>query len=233
MQARASRLDTARVPGDTLAPVNAPRRIAIVDYGAGNVTSVQHALVRAVAQAGIDVDARLTAAPDEVTAADLVVFPGQGHFGHAMAQLRASGLELALLQTARAGTPFVGICLGMQLLFEASDEAPGERGLGLLPGHCVRFEPPRKVPQIGWNTIELQSLGSALDDLHGRHFYFAHSFQVQPAVPNDVLATADYEGPFVAAVRRGHLLGVQFHPEKSGRAGERFWRQLLAVREGD
>jgi imidazole glycerol phosphate synthase glutamine amidotransferase subunit len=226
-----AQLDTAHVPGDTVAPVSTPRRIAIVDYGAGNVTSVQHALLRALTPASLHVEVRLTAAPDDVTAADLVVFPGQGHFGHAMAQLRTTGLALALHETARAGKPFVGICLGMQLLFEGSDEAPGEHGLGLLPGRCVRFEAPRKVPQIGWNTIDLHGQGSALDGLQGRHFYFAHSFHVQPAQGGDVLATSDYRGPFVAAVRRGNLLGVQFHPEKSGRAGERFWRQLLGVRE--
>ncbi|MCO4764139.1 MAG: imidazole glycerol phosphate synthase subunit HisH [Myxococcales bacterium] len=190
--------------------------IAIVDYGAGNVRSVQKAL------AFVGADARLTSDPAEILSASRVVFPGQGHFGQSMGQLRQTGLDQVLIDVAQRGTPFLGICLGLQLLFEASDEAPGVAGLGLLKGHCERFAHPRKTPQIGWNQVQVQTPGSCIDPVLSAgddHFYFVHTFHAVAADPSQVAATADYDGPFTAAVRQGALFAAQFHPEKSGHAG--------------
>ena len=198
--------------------------IAIVDYGAGNVRSVQKAL------AFVGAETQLTADADEIRAASHVVFPGQGHFGHAMARLRSTGLDAVLKDVVVAQTPFLGICLGLQLLFEGSDEAPGVAGLGLLPGRSVRFDAPRKVPQIGWNAVRVTQPGSCLDPVLAaghHHFYFVHSYYVQAANPGDVVAVADYAGDFTAAVRHGSLFAAQFHPEKSGQAGLALLRSWL------
>lgn len=199
--------------------------IAIVDYGAGNVRSVQKAL------AFVGAPAQLTADPAEIRAASRVVFPGQGHFGQAMAQLQQHGLDDVLREVVAAGTPFLGVCLGLQLLFEASDEAPGVAGLGILRGRCARFAPPRKVPQIGWNRVRATRPGSCLDPVLAadeRHFYFVHSFHAVAADPLDVVGVADYDGAFTAAVQRGSLFAAQFHPEKSGQAGLDLLRSWLA-----
>ena len=188
--------------------------IAIVDYGAGNIASVHRALTH------LGAEARITADPAEVLQAARVVFPGQGHFGQAAQRLRDSGLDVALRQTLQRGVPFLGICLGLQLLFEGSDEAPDAPGLGLLPGRCVRFGAELRAPQVGWNRIAVQRPGTVFDGpLSGEYYYFVHSYHAVAARPSDVVATADYGGPFTAAVARDRLLAVQFHPEKSGQAG--------------
>lgn len=188
--------------------------IAIVDYGAGNVASVQKALHH------LGRDAVLTADPAVLELADCVVFPGQGHFGQAMARLRETGLDQVLRRLIAADKPFVGICLGLQLLFEGSDEAPGVAGLGVLRGRCVAFAPPRKIPQIGWNGLQIQRPGSPMDAVaDGAYFYFVHTYHAVASDPQDVVATADYDGPFTAAVARGNLFAAQFHPEKSGEVG--------------
>lgn len=188
--------------------------IAIVDYGAGNIASVYRVLTH------LGADARITADPAEVLRASRVVFPGQGHFGQAIERLRRTGLDDALRQTLQRGVPFLGICLGLQLLFEGSDEAPEAAGLGLLPGRCVRFGGDLRVPQVGWNSVDVLRQGTALDARpNGEHYYFVHSYHAVAAQPSDVLATADYGGAFTAAVARDQLLAVQFHPEKSGQAG--------------
>ena len=190
--------------------------IAIVDYGAGNVASVQKALQH------LGRDAVLTADPAVLHAADCVVFPGQGHFGQAMERLTSTGLDAVLKRLIADGKPFVGICLGLQLLFDGSDEAPGVAGLGVLRGHCVAFAAPRKVPQIGWNGVHIAHPGSPMDAVtEGAHFYFVHTYHAVAADPADVVATADYDGPFTAAVARGNLFAAQFHPEKSGDVGLR------------
>jgi imidazole glycerol phosphate synthase glutamine amidotransferase subunit len=198
-------------------------RIALVDYGAGNVGSV----CKAAEHLGFVV--QITADPDVVRAADHVLFPGQGHFGQAMQRLRETGLDRVLRQVVEAGKPFTGICLGLQLLFESSDEAPGVPGLGLLRGTNVAFRAPQKVPQIGWNDVKIMRSGSPLDALpDGTHFYFVHSFHAVPTDRTVVVAEADYGAPFVAAVQHQNLFAAQFHPEKSGDAGLR----LLAARLG-
>lgn len=195
--------------------------IAVVDYGAGNVRSVLKAL------AFLGYDARLTAEARTLRAASLVVFPGQGHFGPAMNRLSSLGLDRVLREVVAAGTPFVGVCLGLQLLFEASDEAPGVAGLGLLAGRCVRFPTSVHVPQIGWNAVQLARSGSPMDGAHGGHFYFVHSYHAVAADPDDVVATADHGVEFTAAVQRGNLFAAQFHPEKSGVAGLDLLRRCL------
>ena len=188
--------------------------IAILDYGAGNVASVQKALTH-LGRLSI-----LTADPAQIRAADCVVFPGQGHFGQAMHRLRQTGLDRVLLETIHAGKPFVGICLGLQLLFDGSDEAPGVPGLGVLRGHCVAFKPPEKVPQIGWNSVRRVRQGTPLDAVaNDAYFYFVHTYHAVATDAADVVGTADYGGDFTAAVQRDNLFAAQFHPEKSGDVG--------------
>ncbi len=202
-------------------------KVAVVDYGAGNVVSVIKALEH------VGVDAALTADPSAILAADGVMFPGQGHFGQAMKRLRASGLDKTLDSAIRSGKPFLGVCLGLQLLFEGSDEAPGVDGLSVFKGRCERFGGDVKVPQIGWNAIDVQQPGvfGALD--HGRHFYFVHSFHAVPDDPSVLAATATHGAPFCAAVARDNVMATQFHPEKSGRAGLDLLRRFVADAAGD
>lgn len=188
--------------------------IAIVDYGAGNVASVHKALLHVGQEALLTADANL------LRSADHVIFPGQGHFGQAMERLRQTGLDRVLLGIVERGVPFTGICLGLQLLFEGSDEAPGVRGLGVLRGHCAAFAPPRKVPQIGWNAVRVLRQGSPMDDVAAdEHFYFVHTYHAVARDGHDVVAVADYDGDFTAAVQKDNVFAAQFHPEKSGAAG--------------
>jgi len=180
-------------------------RVAICDYGAGNVHSVTCAFRRLGAE--VEVAARGA----DVLDADLAVLPGVGSAGSAMSRLRANGLDAALRERARSGRPMLGICLGLQLALEESEEDGGVPGLGLVPGRAVRLRDGR-VPRIGWATVEPI----------GEDFYFAHSFAaVTPA------ETASSEG-VVAEVRAGGFVGVQFHPEKSGAAGARYLERCLA-----
>ncbi len=202
--------------------------IAIVDYGAGNVESVR----RAIAHVGAE--AQLTDDPQVLGRADLLVFPGQGHFGQAMARLRERGLEDVLRAHIDAGRPFVGICLGLQLLFERSEEAPGVAGLGILAGEVRRFaerdaEGARvKIPQIGWNAVQRARARTPLDAVpDGTSFYFVHSYHVVPDDDSVVAGRATHGGPFVAAVVRDNVFAAQFHPEKSGEAGLRLWSAIL------
>jgi glutamine amidotransferase len=181
-------------------------KVAVCEYGAGNVRSVLAALRR------LGADARSTQDPADVLAADLAVLPGVGSAGSAMAGLRAAGLDDALRRRVAAGGPTLGICLGLQLALEESDEDGGVPGLGLLPGRAERLREGR-VPRIGWARVEPG----------GEAFYFAHSYAaVTPA------AVARSEG-VVAAARSGSFLGVQFHPEKSAAAGARFLNRQLAL----
>ena len=194
-------------------------RVAVADYGAGNVRSVLSALGRAGA------DPLLTVDPSVVTTAQLAVVSGVGHVESAARGLSASGLDDALRERAAAGRPTLGICIGMQLLFEESDE--GGRGLGLLRGP-VRGLRARRVPHMGWNTLLVTRADGILDGLDGADVYFAHSFGVEPADESVIAGTTDHEGMVVAAVVSGALAGVQFHPERSGAAGARLLENVLA-----
>lgn len=190
--------------------------VRILDYGMGNLRSVQKAFE------ALGRRADLVSRVDEVEAAEILVLPGVGAFGEAMERLSGSGLDRALVAHAAAGKPLLGICLGMQLLFERSDEKGDHRGLGLLPGRVVRF-PGRtgyKVPHMGWNQIE-PAPGSALlaRVAPGSFAYFVHSYHADGCEPGDVLAWTDYGGRFPSIVGRDQVVGIQFHPEKSRTVG--------------
>ena len=187
-------------------------RVAVADYGAGNLRSLCAALERAGAEPFVTTDAA------EVREAPLAVVAGVGHVASAAEGLARTGVDDALRQRAAAGRPVLGICVGMQLLFEESEE--GGAGLGLLAGPVRRLE-ARRVPHMGWNTLAVDSGSRVLAGLDGADVYFAHSYAVRPAEAGVTVAEVDHDGPVVAAVERGALAGVQFHPERSGPAGAR------------
>ena len=190
-------------------------RVAVVDYGMGNLASVTKALTRAGA------DARVTQSTAEVRGADAVVLPGVGAFRDAAARLEQTGLGAAVLERIATGTPFLGVCLGLQLLFESSGEGGRWPGLGVLPGTVERLRTGLKVPHIGWNDLEWAPAGAGM--ARGlpapATVYFVHSYAAVPADPSVVAATTDYGGPVVAAVARDNVWAVQFHPEKSSSVG--------------
>ncbi len=198
------------------------RRIAVVDYGMGNRRSVEKALEH------VGVRAEVTADPERIAAADGLVLCGVGSFPAGMQRLRDSGLDDLLRGLAGDGMPLIGVCLGMQLLFDRSDERGGDHGLGLLAGPVRALEAPAglKLPHIGWNLIRWTDNPSPIRDglPDATAFYHVHSFVARPEDPSDVLATAEYGGPFVTAVSRGNVHGVQFHPEKSSADGLRVLR---------
>jgi len=187
--------------------------ITIVDYGAGNLRSVENTLSKAGASYSITRD------PEAVRAAEKIILPGVGHFGQMMRALYALGLRHALADKARSGVPFLGICLGLQAMFETSAEAPEERGLALFPGRVERFPEEARVPHMGWNEIAPVGEPRLLNGLDSRPYvYFAHSFYC-PIAP-ETAATCEYTGVrYTAMLEAGNLFGVQFHPEKSGPLG--------------
>lgn len=196
--------------------------IAIVDYGIGNLRSVQKALEH------VGAPARLVSSPAELEGAGAVVLPGVGAFGDGMRSLQSRGFVEPLCRIVEAGVPLLGICLGMQLLFEESEEMGYHRGLGLLPGRVRRFAGDLKVPQIGWNQLSWRRpnpLQAGIPD--GAYAYFVHSYYVEPANPDDILATTDYGIAYASIVGREHLFGVQFHPEKSQAVGLRILRNFV------
>jgi imidazole glycerol-phosphate synthase subunit HisH len=189
--------------------------VGIVDHGMGNRRSVEKALERVGAHVA------LTADHDALRAADGLVVPGVGAFAAAMRSMRELGLDELVVERAAQGTPVLGLCLGMQLLFEASTELGGDRGLGLLPGEVVALDAAGlKLPHIGWNEVAFTRASPLLEGLGDRAaFYHVHSFVVVPAEEGDVLGRGDYGGRFTSIVGRGDVYGVQFHPEKSSGAG--------------
>ena len=194
--------------------------ISVLDYGAGNLRSVQNALSAIGAPHALVRDA------DGVLGAERIIFPGVGHFGQMMRALDALGIRGALLERIRAGVPFLGICLGLQALFATSEEAPGERGLGVYPGEVSRFRGDVRVPHMGWNRIEPRP-GTRLFRHAGEkpHVYFAHSYYC-PVIA-ETSATCEYAVPCTAAIENDNVFGVQFHPEKSGVLGLRILRNFL------
>jgi len=194
------------------------RPLAIVDYGVGNLRSAQKAFEH-LGQA-----AEITSDPDRIASAPAVVLPGQGAFGTCMQNLTAAGLVEPVVQAARSGRPFLGICVGMQLLFEESEESPGVRGLGLFGGRVVRFprDPELKVPHMGWNQLRIARRVPALSQLRdGDWVYFVHSYHPLPADPEVVTTTTSYGLDFVSSVGRDNVWAGVFHPEKSQRVGLR------------
>lgn len=204
--------------------------IAIVDYGMGNLRSVEKAL------AAVGGDPVVTADPEVVAGAARVVLPGVGAFSAAMRNLAGRGLEEAVTGAIAAGKPFLGICLGLQLLFESSEEMGETRGLGLLPGRVVRFPAGCtsagtegiKVPHIGWNELHYTRPSRLLRGLpDGARVYFVHSYYPVPAEQDQVIATSEYGGRFCCAIERENVSAVQFHPEKSGVVGLQILRNFV------
>jgi len=197
--------------------------VAVVDYDAGNTLSV----TRALEKVGARVD--LTPDPERVLTADAVVLPGVGAFGDCMRKLRERGMDEACLEVYRSGRPFLGVCVALQVFFEGSAESPGEKGLGILPGAVVRFKGNGlKVPHMGWNELSVARPHPVLKGLSGEDFYFVHSYYPEPAETDDLLGTSEYGERFCAAAGRENLAAVQFHPEKSSRAGLKLYENFLA-----
>ncbi|MCA9177252.1 MAG: imidazole glycerol phosphate synthase subunit HisH [Planctomycetales bacterium] len=191
--------------------------ITIVDYQMGNLRSVQKAFERVGHSAVVSSD------PVELSNATHLVLPGVGAFRDAIKELRNRGLDQVVVDSIESGKPFLGICLGLQLLFDVSYEDGEHEGLGVLPGEVVRFRPPHheiKVPHMGWNQVRRRSSPPILDGIaDGTHFYFVHSYYVVPRDPEVVALEADYPDPFCAMVWRDNLYATQFHPEKSQQNG--------------
>jgi glutamine amidotransferase len=188
--------------------------ITIIDYGMGNLRSVEKALQKVGAEVLVSRD------PDDVRRAERIVLPGVGAFGDAMANLAKRGLDGVIREEVTAGKPFLGICLGLDLLFEESDEHGLHEGLGLLPGRVELLPTGLKIPQIGWNQVAIRKESRLLKGIpDGSSFYFVHSYAVVPREESDILCTTDYGCDFVSAVERGNIAAFQFHPEKSSALG--------------
>ncbi len=201
--------------------------LAVIDYGAGNLRSVLHALNHLGAQ-----DVHLARAPQDLIGADKIILPGVGAFGAGMQQLHTQNLVQTIRSAAAAGTPYLGICLGMQFLFDTSDEMGTHAGLGILPGKVTRFEnnASLKVPHMGWNNIDITRPSPIFEGLPPQPYaYFVHSYYCVPDHPSDITATVTYGSPFCVAIQRDNIYGVQFHPEKSQQTGLRILQNYLAL----
>lgn len=203
-------------------------RVAIIDYGSGNLRSATKAFERAAREVGIAAEIDLTADAERVRTADRIVLPGVGAYADCAAGLHAvDGMWEAVEEVAtRKGRPFLGICVGMQLMSERGLEKTVTRGFGWIAGDVKEIEPSDptlKIPQIGWNTLELKRPHPLFDGIPigptGLHAYFVHSYHMEATRPEDVVAVTDYGGPVTAAVARGNVAGTQFHPEKSQALG--------------
>ena len=198
-------------------------RVALLDYGAGNLPSAAKALERAGARVVV------TAGADAVAAAapDALVVPGVGHFGQCVRAFEDAGYADLVRGWARDGRPLLGICVGLQILYRESDEDPDVPGLGLLPGAVRRLPQGLVVPHMGWDLVEAAQDDALLDGVAGERCYFVHSYAAQPDDPDHVVATCTYGRPFPAVVRTGSVVGVQFHPEKSHDVGARLLRNWV------
>lgn len=203
--------------------------VALIDYGASNLRSVEKALQ------GAGATVKRVGSGDALGTSDLIVVPGQGHFGRAMEELRRRGFESVLRREVLEGrTPYLGICIGYQILFEESEEAPGVKGLGWIEGKVVKFRGNIKIPHMGWNEIEPVKSeagwpGGASKDDGADFFYFVHSFYPVPKDAGLIAAACDYGGRFACAIRSKNIFAVQFHPEKSQKAGQQFLQGLLSL----
>lgn len=200
--------------------------IAIIDYDAGNLKSVEKALVSLGERPVISRD------KDTILSADKVILPGVGAFGDAMEKLHQFGLVEVIHQVVSKGTPFLGICLGLQLFFESSEECEGVRGLGLLPGKIVKFPDTNglKVPHMGWNCLNITPGAKLFKGVEsGAYVYFVHSYYLEAGQQSDVAASSEYGLTFGASVERGNLFACQFHPEKSSDTGLRILKNFIEL----
>lgn len=200
--------------------------IAIIDYGVGNLFSVEKAV------AYLQTEAKVTSLENDIREADKVILPGVGAFGDCMHNLEATGLIPAIRDIVREGKPLLGICVGLQILFEDSEESPGAHGLGLLAGSVRKIRAQDlKIPHMGWNSIEVKKTRQQYDIFQGLtekpYVYFVHSYHAVPADPSVVTATTTYGEQLTAAVQKGNLIATQFHPEKSGDVGLRILKNFL------
>lgn len=192
--------------------------ITIIDYGAGNLRSVAKALEK------LGLESETSADPGRIATADRLILPGVGSFGDCMNELESRGLTGPIKEYAKSGRPFIGICLGMQLLFDDSEESPGVAGLGLIPGSVRRFEPGLKVPHMGWNTVRQGRPSPLFDGVpDNEYFYFVHSYYVDPAprAAECAVGLTTYGIEFASVLTYGNVFGTQFHPEKSQQRGLR------------
>lgn len=201
--------------------------VSIIDYDAGNIRSVEKAVI------SLGGEARVTRERKEILSADHIILPGVGAFGDAMGKLHSYGLTEVIGEAVGRGIPFLGICLGLQLLFESSEESENVRGLGILPGRIVRLpeESGLKIPHIGWNSLRYPNRGRLFDGIPEESYvYFVHSFYLQAADPGIVTATTEYGACVHASVERGNVFACQFHPEKSSDVGLRILRNFLEIK---
>lgn len=200
--------------------------IAIIDYDAGNIKSVEKALLL------LGQDVVITGGREEILKADKVVLPGVGAFGDAMDNLRRTGLDQVIREVTDRGTPFLGICLGLQLLFERSDEAPGVDGLGILEGEILRIpdKDGLKIPHMGWNSLHLENNGRLFRGIEeGSYVYFVHSYYLKAADERIVKASTEYSTHIHASVEKGNVFACQFHPEKSSDVGIQILRNFVEL----
>ena len=192
-------------------------KVVIVNYDAGNLRSVANMLTF------LNVPFSITSDEKEILTADKIIFPGQGHFAQAMSNLERKGLVPVIKECCQKGIPFLGICIGLQILFESSEEAPNVNGLGIFQGEVKRFT-KGKIPQIGWNKVIPTQNNIYIPE---GYFYYVNSYYVLPKDENIISAYTDYNGKFCAAVQRENITAVQFHPEKSAEAGLQFFNNWL------
>ena len=200
--------------------------VAIIDYDAGNIRSVE----KAVSLLGEEV--KVTRERGEILSADHIILPGVGAFGDAMEKLHRYGLVDVIMETVQAHIPFLGICLGLQLLFESSEESEGVKGLGILPGRIVRLpeETGLKIPHIGWNSLRYPNKGRLFEGISEESYvYFVHSYYLKAEEPGIVTATTEYAAHIHASVEKGNVFACQFHPEKSSEVGMRILRNFMQV----
>ncbi|MCR5251369.1 MAG: imidazole glycerol phosphate synthase subunit HisH [Lachnospiraceae bacterium] len=200
--------------------------IAILDYDAGNIRSVENAF------RSLGCETVLSRDPDQIRRADKVVLPGVGVFGDAMQKLKNYGLEEVVKETAGSGKPFLAICVGLQLLFDSSEESPGAEGLGIFPGRIRRIPSTEglKVPQIGWNSLHIERKSRILNGIdEGAFVYFVHSYYLESQEAEPVIASTEYAAHIHAAVERENVFATQFHPEKSGKVGLRILRNFMEI----
>ena len=200
--------------------------IAIIDYDAGNIKSVEKALVL------LGQDVVITRDRDTILAADKVILPGVGAFGDAMGKIRQYGLESVIHEVVEKKTPFLGICLGLQLLFERSDETPGVEGLGILKGEILRIPdcPGLKIPHMGWNSLHLEHNGRLFQGIQeGAYVYFVHSYYLRAQEASIVTAVTEYGTGIHASVEKDNVFACQFHPEKSSSVGLTILKNFLSI----